>query len=354
VDICSRVFTEPSSNAARRHVIHGIRENVRRDVGAYGGALHQPMGRKVNHGPDSYLGFIGVSTSESSIMTVFPQWAEALGLPTRRLIGRDLLLDSPAEVYREVVATIRDDPRHWGALVTTHKIAVYAAASDIFDSLDEPATTFGEISCIAKRGDRLLGSAKDPVTVRLALEEFLPDDHFRRNAAAALVLGSGGAGTALTHQLGVRDDRPERIVCTSLSAEPLEHARTVHERAGISDGLISYVVTTDSEQVDRLLESLPPSSLVVNATGMGKDRPGSPISNDALFPDQGVVWDFNYRGALDFLAQARRQQTERRLQVEDGWRYFIHGWSQAVAEVFDIPMPPATVDELGRIAARLR
>jgi hypothetical protein len=73
VDICSRVFTEPSSNAARRHVIHGIRENVRRDVGAYGGALHQPMGRKVNHGPDSYLGFIGVSTSESSIMTVFPR-----------------------------------------------------------------------------------------------------------------------------------------------------------------------------------------------------------------------------------------------------------------------------------------
>jgi len=263
-------------------------------------------------------------------------------------------LDSPAEVYREVVATIRDDPRHWGALVTTHKIAVYAAASDFFDSLDEPATTFGEISCIAKRGDRLLGSAKDPVTVRLALEEFLPDDHFRRNAAAALVLGSGGAGTALTHQLGVRDDRPERIVCTSLSAEPLEHARTVHERAGIPDGLISYVVTTDSEEVDRLLESLPPSSLVVNATGMGKDRPDSPISNDALFPDQGVVWDFNYRGALDFLAQARRQQTERRLQVEDGWRYFIHGWSQAVAEVFDIPMPPAKVDELGRIAARLR
>src|SRR6188768_2336688 len=183
-------------------------------------------------------------------MRVFPQWADALGLPTRRLIGRDVPLDSPAEVYREVVATIRDDPRHWGALVTTHKVAVYAAASDLFDSLDELATTFGEISCITKRGDQLLGSAKDPVTVRLALEEFLPNDHFRRNCAAALVLGSGGAGTALTHQLGVRDDRPEQIVCTSIAAEPLEHARAVHERAGIPRGLFSYVVTTDSEQVD--------------------------------------------------------------------------------------------------------
>ena len=31
-------------------------------------------------------------------------------------------LDSPAPVYREVVEAIRDDPQHWGALVTTHKI----------------------------------------------------------------------------------------------------------------------------------------------------------------------------------------------------------------------------------------
>ena len=42
------------------------------------------------------------------------------------------------------------------------------------------------------------------------------------------------------------------------------------------------------------------------------------------------------------------------LHVEDGWRYFVHGWTQVVAEVFDVPMPPDTVDELGRIAARLR
>ena len=37
------------------------------------------------------------------------------------------------------------------------------------------AVTFGEISSIVKRGDRLLGAAKDPITVRLALEEFVPD-----------------------------------------------------------------------------------------------------------------------------------------------------------------------------------
>ena len=302
----------------------------------------------------SCMGFIGVSTGGSSIRTVFPEWARALRLPTETLVGHDVPLDSPPRVYRDIVQRIRDDPKHWGALVTTHKVAVYEAAGDLFDSLDEPAETFGEISCIAKRGGRLAGSAKDPVTARLALEEFLPPDHFARTGATALILGCGGAGTALSHELGVRDDRPEQIICTALTAEPLDRARHVHERAGIPAGLIRYVVTTDREQTDELVGALSPASLVVNATGMGKDRPGSPVTGDVRFPEQGLVWEFNYRGPLDFLKQALRQQAKRGLHVEDGWRYFVHGWTQAVAEVFDVPMPPETVDRLGQIAARLR
>jgi len=308
----------------------------------------------VTRASHSYMGFVGVSTGGSSIQAVFPEWADALALPTRTLVGHDLALDSPAGAYRAVVTAIRDDPEHWGALVTTHKMAVHAAARDLFDDCDELAETFGEISCIAKRGDRLTGSAKDPVTARLALEEFLADDHFATGGGDALILGSGGAGTALSHQLGFRSDRPGRIVCTALSAEPLDHARAVHERAGLPPDLVRYVVTADSDDVDVLVAGLPPASLVVNATGMGKDRPGSPVSRTVRFPERGVVWEFNYRGPLDFWHQAMAQREHRSLCVEDGWRYFVHGWTQAVAEVFDVPMPAATVDELGRIAARLR
>jgi shikimate dehydrogenase len=308
----------------------------------------------VTRGALSVMGFVGVSTAGSSIRKVFPEWADALGLPTRTLVGHDVPLDSEPRVYREVVETIRDDPEHWGALVTTHKMAVYAAARDLFDECDDLAQTFAEISCIAKRGDRLIGSAKDPVTARLALEEFLPEDHFGRHGAEALILGAGGAGTALSHQLGVRTDRPGRITCTALDQASLDHAREVHERAGLPDGLLRYVVTTDTGSVDRLVSSLPTASLVVNATGMGKDRPGSPVSDDVVFPEQGVVWEFNYRGALDFWHQALRQRDARSLTVEDGWRYFVHGWTQVIGEVFDVPMPRETVVELGRIAARSR
>ncbi len=129
------------------------------------------------------MGFVGVSTGGSSIRTVFPHWADALGLPTRTLIGHDVPLDAPPATTASWSRPSATTHEHWGALVTTHKMAVHAAAADLFDELDDLAATFGEISCIAKRGDRLVGSAKDPVTARLALEEFLPADHFARTGA---------------------------------------------------------------------------------------------------------------------------------------------------------------------------
>lgn len=305
-------------------------------------------------GADSHFGFVGVTTGSSSINAVFPRWAERLGLPTRTLRGHDVALGASPETYRQLVDAIAGDPRHWGALVTTHKMALYAAAADLFDELDELATTFAEVSSIAKRGQRLTGAAKDPITVSLALDEFLPADHFSSTGAAALVLGSGGAGTALSHQLGRRTDRPVEVICTALDPGALAHARQLHERAGIESDRMRYALTRDSGAADVLLSSLPPASLVVNATGLGKDRPGSPLGATAGFPQRAVVWEFNYRGSLEFLHQARAQQIERELVVEDGWRYFVHGWSQVIADVFDLDMPAATVADLSRIAAEAR
>jgi shikimate dehydrogenase len=300
------------------------------------------------------MGFVGVTTGGSSIMKVFPRWAEELGLPTRTLVGHDIAVGAAPQAYRDVVGAIAADPTHRGALVTTHKINVFEAAGDLFDDLDELAATFGEISSIAKRGTRLTGAAKDPVTVRLALDDFLPADHFTRTGGAALILGSGGSGCALSHQLGVRADRPSEIICTARSQARLDHQRELHARAGIDPALMRYVLTRGPDDTDALLAALAPQSLVVNATGMGKDVPGSPLTAGARFPADGVVWEFNYRGSLEFLHQARAQQATRGLVVEDGWRYFVHGWSQVVADVFDIPMPPETVRKLADIAADVR
>ena len=96
-----------------------------------------------------------------------------------------------------------------------------------------------------------------------------------------------------------------------------------------------------------------PGALVINATGLGKDAPGSPLTDNGIFPEQAVVWDLNYRGQLVFLDQARHQETSQKLQVEDGWTYFIYGWTRVIAEVFHVDIPTAghAFDEICRIAA---
>ena len=57
-----------------------------------------------------------------------------------------------------------------------------------------------------------------------------------------------------------------------------------------------------------------------------------------------------------FLDQASAQKDARRLHVEDGWTYFIHGWTRVIAEVFhiDIPTSGPEFEELSGIAARAR
>lgn len=310
------------------------------------------MTRERTDAPTARMAFIGVTTGSSSIMRIFPQWAQILGLPTSTLEGRDIPLDAPPERYRQEVLAIREDPGHLGALVTTHKMALHDAAADLFDELDDFAHACGEISSISKRGTRLCGHAKDPLTAALALDDFLPADAFA-GARDAIVLGAGGAGLALSWCLAEREDRPRRIVVTDTDPGRLEHLRQVHERRGTPPGLL-MLTAADGATTKELLEEAPEGSLVVNASGLGKDRPGSPVPGGARFPRGAWVWEFNYRGSLEFLAQARSQQEERGVTVEDGWRYFIHGWSQVIGEVFDLEMTPQIVERLSQAAEQAR
>ncbi|NLO13721.1 MAG: shikimate dehydrogenase, partial [Clostridiales bacterium] len=89
----------------------------------------------------------------------------------------------------------------------------------------------------------------------------------------------------------------------------------------------------------------------VNATGLGKDRPGSPISDNAAFPEEALVWEINYRGSLEFMHQARRQAKERKLLIEDGWMYFIYGWTQVIAEVIHRDIRGELLHRLSAIAS---
>ena len=48
------------------------------------------------------------------------------------------------------------------------------------------------------------------------------------------------------------------------------------------------------------------------------------------------------------------QQASRNLTIEDGWLYFLHGWTQVIAEVLHIDMSPPVFNRLADLAAELR
>lgn len=303
-----------------------------------------------------YMGFIGVSTGGSLIMKVFPAWAEILGLPTNRLVGFDVAPGSPDEVYVDLVQQLRDDPDYRGALVTTHKMAVYRAAAHLFDEFDDFAKACKEVSSIAKRdgGRRLLGHAKDPITAGLSLEQFLPADYFASTGASMVILGAGGSGTALSWYLQDRPDRPEQITVTARRQASLDQLKAIHEARGTNPDAIDYVLAPRPEDADAILAAQPAGTVVVNATGMGKDIPGSPLSDAVVFPQDGYAWEFNYRGSLEFWHQALAQREARNLTVVDGWDYFIHGWSQVVAEVFELELTPERFAAMSKAAYEVR
>ena len=83
---------------------------------------------------------------------------------------------------------------------------------------------------------------------------------------------------------------------------------------------------------------------------MGKDVAGSPVTADVEFPQGAAVWDMNYRGELRFVDIAARRAAERELTVSDGWQYFMHGWSEVISEVFEVPMTDKIFAELKTIA----
>jgi shikimate 5-dehydrogenase len=302
--------------------------------------------------------FIGVTTGKSSIMKVFPAWARYLGLGNCVIKGMDFVPHDQPENYREAVAFIKSDPLSLGALVTTHKMDLLKACRDQFDELDNYAALMHEVSSISKLNGKLVGHAKDPITAGLSLEAFLPERHWEKTGAEALVLGAGGSAVATTWYLMKPEhnaNRPSRIIVANRSTPRLEEMKALHQE--LATGVpVEYVHAPQVEITDGLIRRLKPGSMVINATGLGKDAPGSPISDAAVFPQHGLAWEFNYRGDLVFLRQARAQEQSRRLQIEDGWIYFIHGWTRVIAEVFhvDIPVSGSRFDELSRIAAGLR
>ena len=300
--------------------------------------------------------FIGVTTTKSSIMKVFPEWAKALGIDAV-MKGIDIAIHEKPEVYREVVNFIKHDPLSMGALVTTHKIDLYEATKDMFDYLDPLAQAFGELSSISKLDGKLCGHAKDPITSGLSLDEFVPKDHFKNTGAEVFIMGAGGSAISMGYHLmqeRFKGNYPRKIVIANRSQPRLSEIEKIFKQLDPGGIQFEYYLTPEAEQNDEVLSHIKEGSIIVNATGLGKDRPGSPLTDNAVFPKKSFVWEINYRGDLKFMHQALAQQEKQELTVIDGWKYFIYGWTAVISEVFHLPIEGETLAKCDEIASGFR
>jgi shikimate 5-dehydrogenase len=282
--------------------------------------------------------FVGVSTGASSIQRIFPQWVRLAGVPDAALVGLDLAVGAPPQAYRDAAARMKEDPDCRGALVTTHKVSLFRHAGDLFDAFDDDARLLGEVSCVVCRNGRLEGHAIDTLTGELSLRALLRGETF---AGEVLIMGAGGAGLALAVVLR-RHHQPARLILTDVSSARLR------EIAGLANAERSAI--TAASDHDRLIASLSPGCLIVNATGLGKDRPGSPVTDAVRFPRHAAAWDLNYRGDLKLLDYARLAGIE----AVDGWEYFLHGWSRIMARVLGFEVTPELFEQMRAAAAKGR
>lgn len=297
--------------------------------------------------------FIGVTTTRSSIMKVFPLWAKELGLGDAVIKGVDLPLHASAEAYREVVAFIRQDPLSFGALVTTHKLDLYAACKDMFDYCDPYADKLGEVSSLSRKNGKFCAHAKDPISSGLALELFVPDGYWKEHDGEVLIMGAGGSSLAMSMYLTQEKfgaNIPRRITITNRSTPRLESAKSTLADLNPKTEM-RYLHNPTPRENDLAVQALPPYSLIINATGLGKDAPGSPTTDAVIYPLHSLVWEINYRGDLLFMRQAQAQQKERKLVIQDGWGYFIYGWTQVIAETFHVEISRTMLDKLSAIAS---
>lgn len=296
--------------------------------------------------------FIGVTTGSSSIMKVFPKWAKALGLKNVVMKGIDFQPHSPAEEYREAVQFLKDDELSLGALVTTHKIDLFNACKDLFDYIDPFAMQLGEVSSLSKKDGKFCAHAKDPISSGLALEAFVPENYWKDFDGDVFIMGAGGSALAMSvyfTQKKFGDNVPSKIIIANRSQPRLDKAKAILE--GLNPKTtFEYLLCPTPADNDKILTGLKPHSLIINATGLGKDGPGSPLTDACVFPKDSLVWELNYRGERLFMHQAEAQAQKANLHVEDGWIYFIHGWTQVISEVFHINIEGEVLNHLSEIA----
>ena len=306
-------------------------------------------------GPSLVL-FLGISTAGSLAHYTFPGWSR-LFCPGAVMRGADLPADATPAEFRELVTAMAANPRVLGAVVTSHKLRLFGACQNLLDYAEPLVALTQEIADVNTR-DGVRAYARDPQSLDIILDGI-------GGPRPVLCIGAGGsaialmlamrldiAGTLTAQRPVLRTGRAARgpLTIVGRDQESLDNVRAVRDRCGIQRDAVGLLLAPDQDAAARHVGSAPPGSVVINATGLGKIAPGSPLPDRAAFPPEAVAWDFNYRGPLTFLDQARHAG----VATEDGWDYFVAGWSAALAAITGLELTPELLSRAAESARAAR
>jgi shikimate dehydrogenase len=295
---------------------------------------------------DRHVVFVGVDTRRSSALDAVPLWSRWLGHPLQ-VRPVDIPLGAPPDVYVGVFDELVADTDAAGAVITSHKVAIYAAIADRCSYLSPDASRLRECTVVAARPSGMAAYATDVQSMGAAVDRIWPEGDM------VLCLGAGGSAAALCLHLLRRRIPPRHIVvCQRDPRRAAEFSGLLADDAAATG--IELQVHDGDGVWDEVLKSLPAGGLVVNATGLGKTGPESPVSPDVTLPRGVTVWDLNYRGPLPFLARAREQREQRGLVVHDGSMLFALGWLAALTALLDVVPSNDAAERFVAIAQEVR
>jgi shikimate 5-dehydrogenase len=299
--------------------------------------------------------FLGITTGGSAVRKVFPAWMDLLGVDAD-LKTVDVPAGSPAEPYRNFLTQVRDEPTALGAVITAHKTAIFQHGQDLFAQTDPDSQRFEEISVISRVPGGLRGTVIEHHSIATTLAQMGGGTPFTGPDRDVVVFGAGGTAVSLIATLTAEswpdEHRPRKLHLVDVSADRLQHAHDLATTG--AKPLCVNVLHTQGDTSLSYLGDLPPHTLIVNATGLGKDKPGAPFTLPAPWPEGAHVWDLNYRGDLLMLDEARRVAAERHLDPQDGWLLFINGWAESLSRIVGRPIDDDERAEMNRLAQQVR
>jgi shikimate 5-dehydrogenase len=274
------------------------------------------------------------------------------------------------------MAAMTANPGVLGAVVTSHKLRLFNACGDLLDDAEPLVALTREINSVSTR-EGVRAFARDPQSLDIILDGVggpggdsgAPGGGGGPGGGpaprAVLCIGAGGAAIALMLAMRLditgtlaagrpvlRAGRAARGPLTIVGRDQasLDNIRAVRDRCGIPGEGVALRLAPAAGAVAGCVRSAAAGTVVCNATGLGKTSPGSPLPDLTAFPPGAVAWDFNYRGPLTFLSQARHAGAA----TEDGWDYFVAGWSAALAAITGTELTPDLLSRAVRSARTAR